>query len=162
MFPIRNISLGGGFTDFLFQPYLRKWSNLTCAYFSDGWEKTTRSAYCLGGFYRPSRSSDWKHFERSFCQQVSDDAKQLIRKLLEMKPTDRFTAEQAQHRSVDSRWNRVCYMSCLGRFLNITFQMALNDGTQTIFCYVYVVFKGGHSLQSPCQRANDDLFLRHA
>ena len=33
-------------------------------------------------------------------------------------------------------------MSCLGRFLNITFQMALNDGTQTIFCYVYVVFKG--------------------
>ena len=28
--------------------------------------------------------------------QVSEDAKQLIRKLLEMKPADRFTAEQAQ------------------------------------------------------------------
>lgn len=28
--------------------------------------------------------------------QVSDDAKQLIKKLLEMKPADRFTAEQAE------------------------------------------------------------------
>ena len=117
IYPIRNISLGGGFKHFLFHPYLRKWSNLTRAYFSDGWEKTTRSAYCLGGFYRPFRSSDGKHFRHSFRHQVSDDAKQLIRKLLEMKPTDRFTAEQAQHRSVDSRWNRVCYRSCLGRFL---------------------------------------------
>ena len=35
---VKKTLLGGGFKDSLFSPRsLRRWSNLTCAYFSDGW-----------------------------------------------------------------------------------------------------------------------------
>ena len=40
--------LGGGFKYFLFSPLkLGKWSNLTIAYFSDGWGKTTNQRIIL-------------------------------------------------------------------------------------------------------------------